>query len=199
RAIAWSVPRMQAQPESEGEPLIEHAAGLVGILAGMHTDGATRAAAFAAGALLAEEENAPRSRVDPIAQDLGVDVARLARGYRAVLRVGRVARESGSQRASDEPQVEKLRKMMLALAVDIRIVLMRLASRLQTLRWHAAHKQPPERVLAVEALELYALLANRLGVWQIKWEIEDLAFRFLEPIRYREIASLLEDKRAGRE
>nr|WP_246129268.1 bifunctional (p)ppGpp synthetase/guanosine-3',5'-bis(diphosphate) 3'-pyrophosphohydrolase [Verticiella sediminum] len=197
RSIGWALPRMRDMTGGAGEPTVEHAAALVGILAGMHTDGATRAAAFVAGALLGEEA-APRSRADPLAQAVGAEVARLARGYRAVLRVGQAARESGHH-AGDEPQVEKLRKMMLAMAVDIRIVLMRLASRLQTLRWHAAHKQPPERALAVETLDLYAPLANRLGVWQIKWELEDLAFRFLEPIRYKEIASLLEDKRAGRE
>src|SRR5690606_36755610 len=136
-----------------------------------------------------------RSRNDALASILGPEVARLARGYRSLIRVGTITREAGElHRTPDTPQAEKLRKMLLAMAADLRIVLMRLASRLQTLRWHATARQPPDRAVALETLDLYAPLANRLGVWQIKWELEDLAFRFLEPVRYKEIASLLEAK-----
>src|SRR5690606_17280506 len=111
-----------------------------------------------------------------------------------------VTREAGEgQGATATPQAEKLRKMMLAMAADLRIVLMRLASRLQTLRWHAASKKQPDRALAQETLDLYAPLANRLGIWQLKWELEDLAFRFLEPAQYKEIARQLEGKRVERE
>jgi GTP pyrophosphokinase len=92
-----------------------------------------------------------------------------------------------------------LRKMLLAMAADLRIVLLRLASRLQTLRWHASAKVPCKPDLARETLDLYTPLANRLGIWQIKWEMEDLAFRFTEPVRYKEIAGLLEEKRTERE
>src|SRR5690606_33751724 len=134
---------------------------------------------------------AARGKPDPLGQQFGDDTAQLVRGYHALVRVGMVTRESAElQRQGESPQVEKTRKMMLAMAADLRIVLMRLASRLQTLRWHAVAKQPPERALALETLDLYAPLANRLGVWQLKWELEDLAFRFLEPVRYKEIASL---------
>ena len=91
------------------------------------------------------------------------------------------------------------RKMLLAMAADLRIVLMRLASRLRTLRWHAESKTPCSVEFARETLDLYAPLANRLGIWQIKWEMEDLAFRFLEPDRYKQIARLLEEKRVERE
>ncbi len=200
-ALAWAAPRLASATSISGEPAAEHAAGLMRILVGMHTDGATRAAVLVAGGLVHDPDGdvRGRGRLDPLAQVAGAEVARLARGYVALLKVGQAARESGENRAGDAPQVEKLRKMMLAMAVDLRIVLMRLASRLQTLRWHATVKQPPERALAFETLELYAPLANRLGVWQVKWELEDLAFRFLEPVRYKEIASLLEDKRTGRE
>ena len=89
--------------------------------------------------------------------------------------------------------------MLLAMAADLRIVLLRLASRLQTLRWHASSKVPCRPDLARETLDLYAPLANRLGIWQIKWEMEDLSFRFTDPARYKEIAGLLEEKRAERE
>src|SRR5699024_2673351 len=90
-------------------------------------------------------------------------------------------------------------QMLLAMAADLRIVLMRLASRLQTLVWYAQEKVPCPQALAQETLSLYTPLANRLGVWQIKWEMEDLAFRFLHPQTYKKIARQLEEKRAERE
>jgi GTP pyrophosphokinase len=88
--------------------------------------------------------------------------------------------------------------MLLAFSRDLRVVMLRLASRLQTLRWCAASK-PLRPQLARESLQVFAPLANRLGIWQIKWEMEDLAFRFLEPDTYRQVASLLDEKRVERE
>src|SRR3546814_20596575 len=91
------------------------------------------------------------------------------------------------------------RNMLLARAADLRIVLMRLASRLQSLRWYATTKIPCPSSFARETMELYTPLANRLGIWQIKWEMEDMAFRFLEPVTYKAIARQLEEKRVERE
>src|SRR5690606_17304411 len=82
---------------------------------------------------------------------------------------------------------------------DLRVVLLRLASRLQTLRYYAESKTPCPKALARESLQVFAPLANRLGIWQIKWELEDLAFRFLQPDTYRSIASQLDEKRVERE
>ena len=89
--------------------------------------------------------------------------------------------------------------MLLAMANDLRVVLLRLASRLQTLRYYAANRQPGSEPFARETLLLYAPLANRLGIWQMKWELEDLAFRFIEPDTYKQVARLLEEKRVERE
>jgi len=89
--------------------------------------------------------------------------------------------------------------MLLAFSRDLRVVLLRLSSRLQTLRWYAASRQPVPHALADESLQVLAPLANRLGIWQIKWELEDLSFRFLEPETYREVARLLDETRAERE
>jgi GTP pyrophosphokinase len=89
--------------------------------------------------------------------------------------------------------------MLLAFSRDLRVVMLRLASRLQTLRHFAASKLPMPPGLASESLQVFAPLANRLGIWEIKWELEDLAFRFLEPETYREVARLLEQKRGERE
>ena len=104
-----------------------------------------------------------------------------------------------STRRSARAQIERVRKMLLAFSRDLRVVLLRLASRLQTLRLFAASKRPCPPELAAEAMQVFAPLANRLGIWQIKWELEDLAFRFLDPEQYRRIAGLLDERRADRE
>ncbi|WP_050839379.1 RelA/SpoT family protein, partial [Bordetella pertussis] len=142
---------------------------------------------------------APTLRNDPVASEFGVEVARLVQGARALLRLGIVARHASDSEAESGSQKEMQRKMLLAMAADLRIVLMRLASRLQSLRWHAETKTPCAAGFARETLDLYTPLANRLGIWQLKWEMEDLAFRFLEPERYKQIAHLLEEKRVERE
>ena len=96
-------------------------------------------------------------------------------------------------------QVENVRKMLLAFSRDLRVVMLRLASRLQTLRYYAASRKLPPPEVPAEALLVFAPLANRLGIWQLKWEIEDLALRFLEPDTYRDVAHKLEQTRAQRE
>jgi GTP pyrophosphokinase len=96
-------------------------------------------------------------------------------------------RDAAQQRRT---QIEALRKMLLAFAQDIRVVLVRLASRLQTLRWLAQDRSAAPGV-AQDATS--CPLANRLGIWQLKWELEDLAFRFEEPVTYKRIAKLLDE------
>ncbi|WP_376843849.1 RelA/SpoT family protein, partial [Bordetella pertussis] len=196
---AWAWPRFEAQKALTGEPLASHAAGAVRILASLHTDQATRVAAVLASLPADLNAPAPTLRNDPVASEFGVEVARLVQGARALLRLGIVARHASDSEAESGSQKEMQRKMLLAMAADLRIVLMRLASRLQSLRWHAETKTPCAAGFARETLDLYTPLANRLGIWQLKWEMEDLAFRFLEPERYKQIAHLLEEKRVERE
>lgn len=199
QAVAWAIPRFEGQQALTGEPLASHGAGVVRILAALHTDAATRAAALLAALPTDLMAPAPALRNDPVATAFGAEVARLVQGTRALLRLGVVARQASDAEAESGSQKEMQRKMLLAMAADLRIVLMRLASRLRTLRWHAESKAPCSIAFARETLDLYAPLANRLGIWQIKWEMEDLAFRFLEPDRYKQIARLLEEKRVERE
>src|SRR5690606_448941 len=116
-----------------------------------------------------------------------------------VQRQARDAQVVGQPVDDTAAQTENVRKMLLAFSRDLRVVLLRLASRLQTLRYCAASRRPVSPAMAREALQVFAPLANRLGIWQIKWELEDLAFRFLEPETYKEIARLLDEKRAERE
>ena len=101
--------------------------------------------------------------------------------------------------ATAAAHTETVRKMLLAFSRDLRVVMLRLASRLQSLRYFAASKTEVSESMARESLQVFAPLANRLGIWQIKWEMEDLSFRFLEPQIYKDTARLLDEKRKLRE
>ena len=204
---------------SSGEDIVAHALGIARILDAVRADAAARAAGllFAAAERLAKPE-------EQLKDNFGEEIATIAIGVRQLARLGNATRptyrhapatmsglvvdggprdgRSGDPK-SVERQAETLRKMLLAFSTDIRVVLVRLASRLQTLRWYAEVKTPlaqwTDPGIARESLELYAPLANRLGVWQIKWEIEDLAFRFLDPDAYKRAARMLDEKRVERE
>lgn len=188
---------------SSGELLADHAAGTASIMGTLNVDPpAVQAAALFA---LTPHLNDPERE---LAARFGDEVARLVSDVRKLLRLGTVslrvaqnaAPEAGRDAAAERrAQIEALRKMLLAFAQDIRVVLIRLASRLQSLRYYAAAKVAPPPDVARETLEIYAPLANRLGIWQLKWELEDLAFRFEDPVTYKRIAKLLDEKRVERE
>ncbi len=132
----------------------------------------------------------------------GENLAQLALQTNQLVHLQRLSRAAASTaQLADDPKLqnENVRKMLLAFSRDLRVVMLRLASRLQTLRHYAATKLPMPGALARESLNVFAPLANRLGIWQIKWEIEDLSFRFLEPETYKQIAGLLDEKRRERE
>jgi GTP pyrophosphokinase len=109
-----------------------------------------------------------------------------------------IATKGYAANASEQNQLEVLRRMLLAMVSDERVALVYLATALQQLREFAAEKVTPEPEIYLEALQVLSPLANRLGLWQLKWEIEDLAFRFSEPATYKKIAKLLEEKRQDR-
>jgi GTP pyrophosphokinase len=137
-----------------------------------------------------------------IAKAFGENYAALAMETTKLVKIQQQTREAEEAgQLVDDPklQTEKVRKMLLAFSRDLRVVMLRLASRLQTLRWHAACKTVAPPSVAREALNVFAPLANRLGIWQLKWEMEDLAFRFLEPDTYKRVAGLLDQKRVERE
>jgi GTP pyrophosphokinase len=200
RAVQWASRALGDRCTPSGERLMDHALGSASILSGMQTDPATRTAALLVSSSEILQPDLNRGRhTDPIKEQFGAEVGRLVQGARELLRLSGIA-SGASDGSEDAPlQKEMLRKMLLAMAADLRIVLLRLASRLQTLRWHASAKVPCTPDFARETLDLYTPLANRLGIWQVKWEMEDLAFRFTEPVRYKEIAGLLEEKRTERE
>ncbi|KDB50277.1 (p)ppGpp synthetase I SpoT/RelA [Sphaerotilus natans subsp. natans DSM 6575] len=137
-----------------------------------------------------------------VEQAFGASYASLVAHTRQLVRIQRNARAAWTDETDRElqaEQIERVRKMLLAFSRDLRVVLLRLASRLQTLRFYAATKLPCPVALAREAQQVFAPLASRLGIWQIKWELEDLAFRFLKPEDYKRIARLLDEKRIERE
>ena len=104
-----------------------------------------------------------------------------------------------STHSHEQQQAENIRKMFLAMADDIRVVLIKLADRLHNMRTLGALKAEKQERIARQTMEIYAPLAERLGIWQIKWELEDLSFKVLEPEAYRELAKLLDTRRRGRE
>jgi GTP pyrophosphokinase len=176
-----------------GEPAYEHALGLARNIAQLRLDPDS----LAAGVLFAVPAYLPDAE-DKLIQSFGPTVAALVSGIDRLNRLRMVTRAVALGRDS-APQMEVLRKMLLAMVADIRVVLLRLASRTQTLRWLARAPEADRRRVARETLDIYAPLANRLGVWQLKWELEDLSFRYLEPELYKHIAGMLEARRSERE
>ena len=138
---------------------------------------------------------------DALEKQLGQEVTSLIIGYRGLKAAQvKIARQPDHQLGqSAQAQVEVLRKMLLAFAHDLRVVLLHLASVLQTLRWVTSQRIETKSSWAQDILDVDAALANRLGIWQLKWEMEDLAFRCLAPDTYKQIAQLLDSKRIERE
>jgi GTP pyrophosphokinase len=180
------------QRNRSGEPAVDHAQGMVDILRALQADEPTMVAAVLAAGGVAISAELVKARFE-------TDVATLVEGMRQVMRLREITRSPQGTPPAGPDRAEPLRRMLLAMALDIRVVILRLASRLQTLRWHAASRQAPGDAVCEETLEVLAPLANRLGLWQLKWELEDLAFRFQSPEVYRDLARQLEAKRHERE
>nr|WP_240939555.1 bifunctional (p)ppGpp synthetase/guanosine-3',5'-bis(diphosphate) 3'-pyrophosphohydrolase [Diaphorobacter sp. HDW4A] len=194
---AFSVPLLTGECLETGESTLAHADAVAAILKGIGSSETLQAAVYLVYA--SSHLNRPE---EVITKAFGENFAELACETTKLMRVqeqARAAQVAGIQVDDIATQTENVRKMLLAFSKDLRVVLLRLASRLQTLRFYAATKRPVSPGMAREALQVFAPLANRLGIWQIKWELEDLSFRFLEPDTYKEIARLLDEKRAERE
>ncbi|MBD3893327.1 bifunctional (p)ppGpp synthetase/guanosine-3',5'-bis(diphosphate) 3'-pyrophosphohydrolase [Hydrogenophaga sp.] len=221
RARAFAEPLLACQQLDSGENMLAHADAVAAILRDIGGSEAMQAAAYLVYAC--QHLNRPQ---EVIAKAFGENFAALAVETTKLLQLQRQARIKAAQvqaRKEEErlaaqeqalplaspnkaplselaaSQTENVRKMLLSFSRDLRVVMLRLASRLQTLRYFAASKIDPGVPLASESLQVFAPLANRLGIWQIKWEMEDLAFRFLEPQTYKEVARLLDEKRIERE
>jgi GTP pyrophosphokinase len=198
RTRAFAEPLIAHETLDTGENTLAHADAVAAILQDIGGSEAMQAASYLVYAC--DHLNKPQEVIE---KAFGESYATLAVETTKLVRVQRLSRAAASGKAGISPgaasQTENVRKMLLAFSRDLRVVMLRLASRLQTLRHYAASKLPVPKALAAESLQVFAPLANRLGIWQIKWEMEDLAFRFLEPDTYKSIAKQLDAKRIARE
>src|SRR6059036_3539837 len=174
------------QRRLSGEDYVNHPLEVAAILADLELDAETIAAA-----LLHDTVEDTNLTAEEVRREFGPEVARLVDG---VTKLGRI-----SLRTDQQQQAENIRKMMVAMAEDLRVVLIKLADRLHNMRTLEPLAEPKRRKISRETLDIYAPLAHRLGIGQIKWELEDLAFRNLEPDAYTDVISRIARKRADRE
>ena len=181
RARGFAEPLLERAQLDTGENTWSHAQAVAQILQHIGGSEAMQAASFLV--YTCDHLNKPH---EVISQAFDENLAGLAVETTKLMRVQR--------QTAAMAHTETVRKMLLAFSRDLRVVMLRLASRLQTLRYLAASKAPVSSDLAKESLHVFAPLANRLGIWQIKWEMEDLSFRFLEPETYKKVAKLLDEQ-----
>lgn len=189
QAVAWLEAHAGDAKSDTGAPLVSHALGTAAILAGMQFDADTLAAALLCGL--------PDKAIkrETLAHRFGTHLAALVESATKLARMDHLFAELSAEGS----QSEALRQMLLAMTDDIRVVFIKLAERTQALRELASSDEGLRRQVASDVRELYAPLANRLGAWQLKWELEDLSTRYLEPETYRQIAKLLDERRLDRE
>ncbi|MGZ8209375.1 MAG: RelA/SpoT family protein [Burkholderiales bacterium] len=196
RAREYVEPLYTRLTTATGEPLLAHVLGVVQTLTELRLDPAAVAAAL----LFPAYQQSPQAAV-AIRETFGAAVAEMAEGAVRMGQIGALsARAAAGPKQQQGAQLESLRKMLLAMVQDVRVVLIRLADHLQTLRESVRSVDPNfQRTTAELTRDIFAPLANRLGIWHLKWELEDLAFRILEPDTYKTVAHLLDEKRLDRE
>jgi len=189
-AYRFAAKAHEGQVRKSGDAYIEHPLQVAMILAELQFD----ASALAAALLHDVTENCGISS-DELKAKFGAEVAKLVDG---TTKLGKLSLHAPSA-ATRQSQAESLRKMLVAMAEDLRVVFIKLADRLHNMRTLSALKPEMQRSIAQETLEIYAPLAHRLGIWELKWQLEDLSFRYLAPERYHQIAKLVAARRAQRE
>ena len=192
RVLEWLAPLLHEQTAKDGEPALEHVLNVATLLRDLKLDVECLAASLLVPVAV------KHAAIVEIRDRFGARIAELADG---VARMAMIEKLDGRAERDDAPaQLEGLRKMLLAMAQDVRVVLIKLADHTQTMRRVVKCDEVQLRHdTARLARDIFAPLANRLGVWQFKWELEDLALRILEPDTYKRIAGLLDEKRSGRE
>ena len=185
-AFDLAVTAHEGQRRATGEPYVTHPIATAQILAELGID----TIAIQAALLHDVPEDTEFSLTD-VEEKFGSEVAQLVDGVTKLSKF--------STHSHEQQQAENIRKMLLAMAQDIRVVLIKLADRLHNMRTLYGLPSDKQLRIARQTMEIYAPLAERLGIWQMKWELEDLAFKVLEPERFRELAKLLDTRRKGRE
>jgi GTP pyrophosphokinase len=186
KAYARAAAAHTGQRRLSGEDYVNHPMEVAAILADLELDAETIAAA-----LLHDTVEDTNLTAEEVKREFGPEVAKLVDG---VTKLGRI-----SLRTDQQQQAENIRKMMVAMAEDLRVVLIKLADRLHNMRTLAPLAEAKRRKISRETLDIYAPLAHRLGIGQIKWELEDLAFRNLEPEAYDDVVKLISRERDERE
>lgn len=196
RAIGLAEPLYDGVTEVTGIPLLQHALGTAAILAGMNMDYEALIAAI----LHAVPEHLD-SWMEKVSASFGANIVMLVLGLSRMEQIQDLSdvHKQEKNKVEQAQQIENLRKMLLAMVEDIRVVLIKLAERTQTMRSLSGANEEDRMHIAREIRGIFAPLANRLGVWQVKWELEDLALRYLEPELYKKIARLLDERRVERE
>ena len=178
RAFAFACKAHEGQQRRSGEPFIHHPLGVAEIVAELRLDDATIAAA-----LLHDVVEDTGTVIDQVKAEFGEEIAQLVEGVTKLTRIQFASRE--------QAQVENYRKMIVAMAQDIRVILIKLADRLHNMRTIEYLGKQKQQQKARETLEIYAPLAHRLGIHTIKWQLEDLAFQTLHPRKYAEIQAMV--------
>ncbi|HET6847978.1 MAG TPA: bifunctional (p)ppGpp synthetase/guanosine-3',5'-bis(diphosphate) 3'-pyrophosphohydrolase [Gaiellales bacterium] len=186
RAFDYACDHHAGQLRKSGEPFIHHPWSVAQVCAGMKLDSATIAAA-----LMHDVVEDTAAELDQVREEFGDEVALLVEGVTKLSKINFASRE--------QAQAENYRKMIMAMAQDVRVVLIKLADRLHNMRTIDALPKQKQTAKARETLEIYAPLAHRLGIHSIKWELEDRAFQTLHPRRYAEIEAMVNQRRADRE
>jgi len=176
----------EGQRRASGESYIEHPLAVAGILAELEMDRQTIAAA-----LLHDVVEDTTVTSEHVASEFGEEIAHLVEGVTKLTRI--------PYQSKEDAQVENLRKMFMAMAKDIRVIIIKLADRLHNMRTLQSLPAAKQQTIARETLDIYAPIAHRLGIWKIKWEIEDLCLRYIDPEPYREIVELVAKTRNERE
>ncbi|MDB4409893.1 GTP diphosphokinase [Gammaproteobacteria bacterium] len=193
KAADWASSAHRDQQRASGEPYYSHVQAVAEILASLNLDYETLAAA-----ILHDVVEDTDITLDDVSQEFGPVIARLVDGVTKMERIGEFQQLDYEGRGG-HAQAESLRKLLLAMADDVRVVLIKLADRLHNMRTLQHLGEEKQRRIARETQDIYAPLANRLGIWQIKWELEDLSLRYLEPAAYQQLAAQLAEKRQHRE
>jgi GTP pyrophosphokinase len=194
RALERAREAHSGQTRASGEPYLTHCLAVAEVVDHLSLDAESVAAA-----LLHDVVEDTDITLEQLSEEFGASLAGLVNGVTKMGHIGEMRGPYSDKAASDSQHSESVRKLLLAMAEDVRVVLIKLADRLHNMRTLRHLDETRQRRIARETLEIYAPLANRLGIWQIKWELEDLALRYLDPEAYHRIASLLDGRRIDRE
>ena len=192
-AADWAIDSHEGQLRASGDPYLHHVLAVAEILNELKLDYETIAAA-----MLHDVVEDTDVTLEQVKEEFGPVIARLVDGVTRMERIGEF-QEKTHAGSREHVQAESLRKLLLAMAEDVRVVLIKLADRLHNMRTLQYLDPERQRRIAQETRDIYAPLANRLGIWQVKWELEDLSLRYLEPEAFQQIARQLAETRSERE